>query len=62
MTIDEYFDALKTRLMTDPVVAAFHILRERRTSFDGYLRAQLILSDDSQLEVAVLDLIAARLK
>ncbi len=52
MTIAEYFDALKTRLMTDPVVAAFHVRRERSTSVDGYVRARVTLSDNSQLEFA----------
>ena len=52
MTIDEYLAALKTRLVTDPVVAAFHISRERSTLYDGYLRARLMLNDGSQLEFA----------
>lgn len=52
MTIAAYLDALKTRLLTDPVVAAFHISRERSTAYDGHLRARLTLSDGSQLEFA----------
>lgn len=52
MTIAEYLDALKTRLLTDPVVTAFHISRERSTSHDGYVRARLTLTDGSHLEFA----------
>jgi Family of unknown function (DUF6516) len=52
MTIAEHLDAVKTRLLTDPVVAAFHVTRERNTISDGYLRARLTLSGDSQLEFA----------
>lgn len=52
MTIAEYLDAIKTRLMTDPVVAAFQIVRERSTISDGYVRAKVMLSDNSQLEFA----------
>jgi hypothetical protein len=52
MTIAEYLDAIKTRLMTDPVVTAFQVVRERSTSSDGYVRAKATLSDNSQLEFA----------
>jgi Family of unknown function (DUF6516) len=52
MTIAEHLDAVKTRLLTDPVVAAFHVTRERSTISDGYLRARLTLSGDSKLEFA----------
>ena len=50
MTIDEYLDAVKERLLTDRVVSSLHIIRERITTMDGHLRARLTLSDDSQIE------------
>jgi hypothetical protein len=50
MTIAEYFNAIKERLVTDPIVAGFEIVRERATPQDGHLRARLVLVDGSQLE------------
>lgn len=52
MTITEYFDSVKERLLTDSLVKTFHILRERTTSLDGYLRARVVLTGNSQLEFA----------
>ena len=50
MTITEYLNTVKERLLTDEVVSSFHVLRERSTTMDGYLRVRLTLSDTSQLE------------
>jgi len=50
MTIDAYLEAMKERLVTDPLVTQFHVIRERSTLLDGYLRARLTLADGSQLE------------
>lgn len=50
MTVIEYLDSIKERLVTDPIVASFHITRERTTSVDGHLRARLIFMDGSLLE------------
>lgn len=50
MTIDDYLNAVKERLLTDPVVSSFHIVRERATLVDAHLRARLTLSDGSRLE------------
>ena len=50
MTIDEYLDSVKERLLTDKAVSSLHIIRERVTTMDGHLRARLTLSDDSQIE------------
>lgn len=50
MTIVEYLDAVKERLLTDQVVTSFHIIRERATLAGGHLRARLTLTDGSQLE------------
>jgi len=41
---------MKERLVTDPIIASFEIMRERATPFDGHLRARLVLVDGSQLE------------
>ena len=50
MTIDAYLEAIKERFVTDPIVTRFHVMRERSTLVDGYLRARLALADGSQLE------------
>jgi hypothetical protein len=50
MSIEEYLDSIKERLVTAPIVASFQIIRERTTSLDGHLRARLVFSDSSQLE------------
>jgi len=50
MTIEAYLEAMKERLVTDPLVTQFHVIRERSTLMDGYLRARLALADGSQLE------------
>ena len=50
MTIAAYLEAMKERFVTDPLVTQFHVIRERSTLMDGYLRARLALADGSQLE------------
>ena len=50
MTIEAYLEAIKERLVTDPMVTRFDVIRERSTLIDGYLRARPELVDDSQLE------------
>ena len=50
MTIEAYLEAIQERLVTDPMVTRFHVMRERSTLIDGYLRARLTLVDGSQLE------------
>jgi Family of unknown function (DUF6516) len=50
MTIDAYLAAMKDRFVTDPLVTQLHVIRERSTLMDGYLRARLALADGSQLE------------
>lgn len=50
MTIVEYLNSIKERLLTDSVVSGFRIVRERTTTVDGYLRACLTLTDDSWIE------------
>jgi hypothetical protein len=49
-TVEEYHQAVKTRLIADPIVRCFEIRRERRSINDGHLRARLTLSDGGQLE------------
>jgi hypothetical protein len=46
----EYLEAVQERLVTDPVISRFHILRQRYTSFDAHIRGVLELSDGSRLE------------
>lgn len=52
MTVGEYLQAMKGRLLADPLVVSFQIIRERATLSDGYLRARLVLDDQSYLEFA----------
>ena len=49
-TVAEYHQSVKARLIADPHVLQFDILRERRTADDGYLRARLGLDNREQLE------------
>jgi hypothetical protein len=39
MTGHEYLERIKTRLLSDPVVERFQMVRERETTQDGYIRA-----------------------
>lgn len=50
MTVGEYLTAIKERLLNDPLISAFHIIRERATVADGHMRARLTLRDGSWLE------------
>ncbi len=50
MRVDAYLRLIKERLITDPAVFSFQIIRERTTAVDGYLRARLVLTDESYLE------------
>lgn len=50
MSLAEYLDSVKERLLTDPLVVAFHIRRERHTATDAHLRVRASLADGSQLE------------
>jgi hypothetical protein len=50
MTIEAYLEAIKERLVTEPMVTRFHMIRERSTLIDEHLRARLTLVDGSQLE------------
>ncbi len=50
MKPSEYLASIKERLLSDPVVASFRVIKERVTLNDGHLRARLILANGSQLE------------
>ncbi len=50
MTPREYLDAVKERLIADPIVQHFSLRKERWTVQDGFLRARLTLVDGSMLE------------
>lgn len=50
MTILEYLQAVKELLLTNPLMVSFQIVRERMTSTDGYLRARIVLCNNSFLE------------
>ena len=41
----EYIESVRELLLTSPIVESFHIVRQRVTSFDGHMRARLILLD-----------------
>lgn len=50
MTVDQYLASIKARLLSDPVILHFHIVRERMTLTDAHLRVRLTLIDASRLE------------
>lgn len=50
MTILEYLESIKERLLTDAQVTSFEIVRERSTATDGHLRARLELINQQRLE------------
>jgi hypothetical protein len=50
MTPADYLEGLKERLLTDPTVASFTILRERVTDTEAHLRVRATLSDGGALE------------
>jgi len=50
VTILEYLDAVRERLLTDRIVSRFHILRERIALTDAHLRVRLTLIDSSEME------------
>lgn len=50
MTIEAYLDSVKERLVTDPIVNSFQVIRERSTLVDGHLRVRLTLKNGSHLE------------
>lgn len=48
--LDAYLNAIKERLLNDPLIADFHILRERIMETESHLRARLTLEGGSMLE------------
>lgn len=50
MSISEYFEAIKTHLLTESLVENFQIVKERKTNNDGHLRVRLTLSGDYPME------------
>jgi hypothetical protein len=50
MTISEYLKRVKERLLDDPIVSSFHVVRERATLSDGFVRIRLTLKDGGFLE------------
>ncbi|MCC6298564.1 MAG: hypothetical protein IT314_04655 [Anaerolineales bacterium] len=50
MNVGEYFESVKDRILTDSFVVDFKILKYVNRSNNGYLRARIVFSDNSQLE------------
>jgi len=50
LTIVEYLNSIKERVLTDAVVTSFRIVRERSALTDGHLRARLTLINGDLLE------------
>lgn len=50
MNTQQYLDALKQRILSEPRIITFQVLRERSTVLDGYLRGLIHWADDSKLE------------
>ncbi len=49
-SIEAYHQTVKARLIADPLVLEFEIIREIKTSDDGHLRARLKLDNGERLE------------
>ena len=52
MTISDYLERIKERILFDPVVDEFHVIRERMTATDSYIRVKMSLDDGGMLESA----------
>jgi len=50
VTIDEYIDAVKDRLLSDGIVVSFRVIRERATLIDGHLRVRVDLAGGDRLD------------
>ncbi len=50
MTVSEYFDTVKTLLLTNPLVDNFQIVRERMTANDGHIRVRITLINGNLME------------
>ncbi len=50
MTIIKYLETVKSYLLTNSLVDNFQIVRERKTSSDGHLRARLSLAGGVLME------------
>jgi hypothetical protein len=50
VSINDYLQSVKERLLTDPEIVSFTLICERATLIDGYLRARLVFPDESYLE------------
>jgi len=50
MTPREYLDAVRERLIADPVIQHFSLRKERWAAQDAFMRARLTLGDGSMLE------------
>jgi len=46
-----YLEAIKLRLIVSPIIAEYHILKERATRTDGYLRLRATLTNGDFLEM-----------
>ena len=44
MSVSEYFKAIKTHLLSEPLVENFQIVKERKTDSDGHIRVRMTLS------------------
>jgi len=50
MSVSEYFDAVRTHLLAEPLIENFQIIKERRTDSDGHLRGRLTILGDFLME------------
>jgi hypothetical protein len=50
--IKAYHQKVKARLIADPLILEFEIIRETQTSDEGHLRARLILHNGERLELS----------
>ncbi len=50
MSIAAYLEKVKERLLTDPLILEFQVVKERQTVVDAHLRIRALLQDQSMLE------------
>jgi hypothetical protein len=52
MDVQTYFDAIKFKLATSPIIKKIHIIQEHGVENAGFFRARLYLENDDFVEIA----------
>ena len=51
MLIEEYFQSFQDSIESSPIVQSYQLDCDKRDVFDGFIRAEILLIDDSRLSV-----------